>query len=34
GQKEAVDHYFQENNINIFLNRIDEECRMVIKTRL
>ncbi len=32
GQKEAVDHYFQENKINILLNRIDEECRMAIKT--
>ncbi|MEE9377756.1 MAG: TylF/MycF/NovP-related O-methyltransferase [Candidatus Lokiarchaeia archaeon] len=32
GQKEAVDHYFQENNINIFLNRIDEEGRITIKT--
>jgi len=32
GQKEAVDHYFQENNINILLNRIDEEGRMAIKT--
>ncbi len=34
GQKEAVDQYFQENDINIFLNRIDEEGRIAIKTGL
>ena len=31
GQKEAVNHYFKEKNINIFLNRIDEEGRISFK---
>lgn len=32
GSKDAVDQYFQENNINILLNRIDYTGRMGIKT--
>jgi len=31
GQKEATDKYFKENNIKIFLNRIDEKGRIGLK---
>ena len=31
GCKKAVDEYFSENNINIFLNRVDYSARMGLK---
>lgn len=32
GAKKAVDEYFEKNNIPIFLSRIDDTCRLAIKT--
>ena len=32
GAREAVDEYFAENKINLFLNRVDYTCRLGIKT--
>ena len=31
GCKKAVDEYFEENNIHIFLNRVDYTCRLGVK---
>ena len=33
GSREATDKYFQENNIQVFLNRVDVSCRLVIKSQ-
>jgi len=33
GQKQAVDQYFRENGIKLFLNRIDSNARIAIKTQ-
>lgn len=31
GCRKAVDEYFQENNINVFMNRVDSSCRLIVK---
>lgn len=33
GAKQAVDEYFSENKIHMFLNRVDYTCRLGIKTK-
>ena len=33
GARQAVDEYFTENKIHIFLNRVDYTCRLGIKTK-
>ena len=33
GCREATDQHFQENNTQVFLNRVDSSCRLVIKSQ-